>query len=402
MQFNFRGIYDGTITYAVKDVVSYKPTTNDPIKFYMCLQPNSSVSAKVPNPSGDNEYWGMITTLSNFPTSIDNFITRVNIQANDKTDISRITELTLKTTLTTSEQDELTALISKHRNKLLLPEDLNGIQDSITNLQLFFKSGVESYINSSITSIQSAKDAALISIEAKKNNVITYLDGTTAGQLRNDIGDLTELTTTDKTSLTKALNEVKKGELTFIPSGTNALTLGSGKYYGSGLANAPAGLSSYFTIEVKKSPDGRYGTLKASLSDSNRFWEQTVYYNSSLSTIIYSGWVELARVIAITWTNLTLQNGATGVTGRIPRYTIDGKRVTIEGEILTIANGTVIATLPAGFRPPSTRSFKTSLNYSTTNDGATVTVNTDGTVVVQVTANATNTISLMGVSFYVD
>jgi hypothetical protein len=102
---------------------------------------------------------------------------------------------------------------------------------------------------------------------------------------------------------------------------------------------------------------------------------------------------------ATTWTNLTLQNGTTVFGTRTPRYTKQGDEVITEGEI--VATGAVtIATLPAGYRPPQTRSFKVSQNWSTSNDGATIYVNIDGTITIQVAASYSQTISLMGIRFF--
>lgn len=100
--------------------------------------------------------------------------------------------------------------------------------------------------------------------------------------------------------------------------------------------------------------------------------------------------------------NITLQNGTTVFNGRTPRYSKDGKLVTIEGEINPVPNGTKIGTLPAGYRPPTYRLFKQALNYSVSNDGATVYVTDLGEIFVQVTTNQTQAISLCGISFYVD
>jgi hypothetical protein len=101
-----------------------------------------------------------------------------------------------------------------------------------------------------------------------------------------------------------------------------------------------------------------------------------------------------------TWTNLTLQNGTTAFSGRTPRYTKVGTEVIVEGEIVASGIGT-IATLPVGFRPPALRSFKVSQNWSASNDGATIYVNTDGVVTLQVAANLSQSISLMNIRFYI-
>lgn len=94
--------------------------------------------------------------------------------------------------------------------------------------------------------------------------------------------------------------------------------------------------------------------------------------------------------------------GATGIAGMIPRYTKVGKLVTIEGEIANVAAGTTIANLPATHRPPSLRRFKTSHDSAVSNDGCSIVVNANGNIVVHATANATNAISLCGISFYVN
>jgi hypothetical protein len=103
-----------------------------------------------------------------------------------------------------------------------------------------------------------------------------------------------------------------------------------------------------------------------------------------------------------TWTNLTLQNGATVFSSRTPRYTIVGNEVIVEGEINGVSTvNVVIGTLPTGFRPPTTRLFKVAQNWTTSNDGATVFVNTDGTITVQTLASVSQSISLMGIRFFI-
>jgi hypothetical protein len=205
MQYNFRGQYDSTQSYAVSDVVSY--TINGITKYYYCLSPNDNTSPQYPSNS-DTSYWGIINALSNFPNSVDSFIYRVNIQAQDKADIDRINQLTLQTTLSSDEQTELNNLISKHRNKLFLADDLNAIQDSLSNMQLFFKDKIESYVNSNVNSITTATNNALAALDAKKASIDLYMDSTTAGAIRTDLGVMSDLTTTDKSSLVNAINEV--------------------------------------------------------------------------------------------------------------------------------------------------------------------------------------------------
>jgi hypothetical protein len=205
MQYNPRGTYDSTQSYAVSDVVSY--TISGVTRYYYCLRPNDSTSPQSPS-SADTAFWGILNTLSNFPNSVDSFLYRTNIQAQDKADIDRINQLTLQSTLTSSEQTELNNLIIKHRNKLFLADDLNAIQDSLSNMQLFFKDKIESYINSSVAQITSTENSALSALDAKKASIVSYMDSITEGAIRRDMGTLTDLTTNDKTSLVNAINEL--------------------------------------------------------------------------------------------------------------------------------------------------------------------------------------------------
>ncbi|AZU61084.1 hypothetical protein [Neobacillus mesonae] len=133
----------------------------------------------------------------------------------------------------------------------------------------------------------------------------------------------------------------------------------------------------------------------------NREWIGT-YYNAKYT------WHEVITDRAPIYFNLTLQNGITvanysGV-ARTPRYIKIGKQVFIEGEINAVSGVNItIATLPVGVRPPATRLFKTAMNNSVSNDGATIYIeNTTGEIKLQVAAGSSNTISLCGISFFVD
>lgn len=217
MDFNFRGTYDSSKNYVKKDVVSYQPTSNDSIKYYFCLTNHTNASPQAPSPASDTIYWGLMNASSNFPNNVDSFLYRSTIQASDRVDIERINALAVKPNLTETEQNELSSLTQKHRNKLLLADDINAIQQSISNLQMFYKDKVEARLNENILEINTTKDSVLASIEAKKNNVIEYMDGTTAGAIRNDIGIMGELDTSEKTSLVAAINEVNSKEVNLDP-----------------------------------------------------------------------------------------------------------------------------------------------------------------------------------------
>ena len=210
MEYNFKGVYSPTGSYAVKDVVSF--SVNNVTKYYFCLQPNSSTNAQSPSADSDTQYWGLINSLSNFPNSIDTFLTRSPIQYNDKQYLQRFQELSLKNVLSTPEQTELEQLTQRIRDKLILPEDFNALQQSITNMQMFFQTEIMVYWQSVKDEINQTKTDAIQAIEDKKESIIDYLDSTEVGAIRNDVGNLNELQTVDKSSIVKALNEVRNDQ----------------------------------------------------------------------------------------------------------------------------------------------------------------------------------------------
>ena len=89
----------------------------------------------------------MATNLSVFPNKIDTFIRHSDVGSGDLANIQRYQELTLKDSLTSSEADELSRLFSMLRSKIWTAEDLNKIQDCMTNLETFFKNQSETYID---------------------------------------------------------------------------------------------------------------------------------------------------------------------------------------------------------------------------------------------------------------
>jgi|GEM_PF-4597134 len=112
------------------------------------------------------------------------------------------------------DQNRLDELESIFKNKIITAARWNKFQNALVGMQTFIKDEVEGFIldkQQEITdytnskkqeidtvvtdaqnTVNATKDAALISIENKKDNVIEYLDGTTAGALRNDIGDMSQ------------------------------------------------------------------------------------------------------------------------------------------------------------------------------------------------------------------
>ena len=89
----------------------------------------------------------MATNLSVFPDQIDVFITHSDIGSVDLANVSRYQELKVKDSLTSAESDEMATLFSMLREKIWTAEDLNKLQDSITNLETFFKYQTEEYIS---------------------------------------------------------------------------------------------------------------------------------------------------------------------------------------------------------------------------------------------------------------
>lgn len=300
-----------------------------------------------------------------FPNQLDTFVEKSEILASDKANVERYQTLLIQETRTITEETELLNLKNILATKIVNSEDFNKMFDCIANLEDYFL-----------------------------NTVMTDLEALDVGVLRTDLENLQAIA-----QLKKITSDTGQEKIMVTTAGGNIL---------QSILNAGQGIHSFYAdgVSTNLPVSGRSIWGIAHVTSGTRAWiyatdSQNNFYTNQYSGT-WSGWRSYMSGNAPTWITLTLQNGAIAVNGRTPRYTIDGKRVTIEGEILNVASGTVIATLPSGYRPPSTRMFKTALNYSVTNDGVNIYVHTDGTVVMHVAANATNQISLMGISFYVD
>jgi parallel beta-helix repeat protein len=146
LNYNFRGSYDPAKSYKKLDVVVYKRSTNESTRSFCCITDHNSDNPQEPNPNRDTTYWGVLNANSNFPNSIDDFITHTNIQASDRPLVQRYTDLTLKTNRTPAEDDELNQLTNTLRDKIILPDDWNKLQSALANMQMFIKNNVEGYI----------------------------------------------------------------------------------------------------------------------------------------------------------------------------------------------------------------------------------------------------------------
>lgn len=210
MEYNIKGLYDPTESYVVKDVVPF--ISNGVTQYYFCLQANSPDSPQSPSANGDTAYWGLINALSNFPNSVDTFITKSPIQHNDIPYLQRYQELKLKSVLTTEEQTELDEIFIAIRNKLVIPEDFNRLQQALTNMQIFLNSEIVAYLNSVKEELAQTVEDAIQDVEDKRASLIEYLDRTEVGALKNDVGDLNLLQTRVKDNLVNAINEVKNDQ----------------------------------------------------------------------------------------------------------------------------------------------------------------------------------------------
>jgi hypothetical protein len=136
-----------------------------------------------------------------------------NVSSDEMSEIEELQTLYKKTNKTQTEIDRMNSLATKYLDKTPNASDFNKLCSAILNMQNFMKNEISDYVtntvNTGVTTINTNKDSALIAIEQKKANIIDYMDGTTAGAIRNDIGDMQSLTTTAKTSLVGAINELK-------------------------------------------------------------------------------------------------------------------------------------------------------------------------------------------------
>lgn len=140
-QVTFRGQYDPSQNYNQKDIVIYQN------QFFFCLQSHTSTNPQYPVLNSDTVYWAVYGSNSTFPSAIDNFIPKQNIQASDISNIQTYQNLLLQTNLSPSQQDQLNTLANNLANKLLFPTDINQIQQAVQNLEMFFQSNVQGYIN---------------------------------------------------------------------------------------------------------------------------------------------------------------------------------------------------------------------------------------------------------------
>lgn len=140
---------------------------------------------------------------SEFPDKMDNLLELFNLPASLKPNAKRYKQLLTKETLSTMEKSEFNDLKVLLQDYLIDVQKFNLFGDILINIQKFFKEGVEPFVNE-------LKNNATKEIQDRKDEVIDYMDSTTAGAIRSDIGIVKELNTENKDSLVGAVNEVNE------------------------------------------------------------------------------------------------------------------------------------------------------------------------------------------------
>lgn len=114
----------------------------------------------------------MASNLSTFPEKIDTFIRHYDVGSVDLANVQRYQTLRVKDSLTSAETEEMNSLFSALREKMWLAEDLNKIQDCMTNLETFFKYQTETYI----AELFAAYDERMDALEATASNLNSELE----------------------------------------------------------------------------------------------------------------------------------------------------------------------------------------------------------------------------------
>lgn len=132
----------------------------------------------------------MASNLSTFPEQIDTFVRHYDVSNDDIERISRYQYLRTKNSLTPTENAEMSNLFSALRDKIWLAEDLNKIQDCMTNLETFFKYQTETYISDIFAQYDERMSGyanRVQNMEISVNNKITEVTNAT----NNAISDVT-------------------------------------------------------------------------------------------------------------------------------------------------------------------------------------------------------------------
>lgn len=148
---------------------------------------------------------------------LDSFLELSELPPERYQDAVRLQDLKRKINKTPEEINEMNNLMLILQSYFISAETWNKFCDCLVNVETKVKNEIDvvnDTTNMGVANINTNKDNALNEIEQKKENIINYMDATTAGQIRNDLGAKGDLQTTDKSSLVNAINEVKNNQVT--------------------------------------------------------------------------------------------------------------------------------------------------------------------------------------------
>lgn len=181
------------------------------------------------------------TSANNY--QIDSFIEYYDIQTSEFPEIEELQGLLRKQDKSEIEITRQNTLKTKYNNRIPSAEQFNYFCDCLINMETFISTQVMGIVNGKqkeITDFMNAKqlettafidekkvqiettqgqvtsainatrDGALQTIEDKKATIIAYMDDTTAGAIRNDLGVKGELQTSNKDNLVNAINEINR------------------------------------------------------------------------------------------------------------------------------------------------------------------------------------------------
>lgn len=181
----------------------------------------------------------------------------------------------------------------------------------------------------------------------------------------------------------------------------NSVTVGGAYRLAAGHSNAPttAGYGQLFVIKGNDAAD-TLTQLFFPFNDSKAWFRSASGIGSNP---LWQNWREVRTDGPVIWYDIPLWNGAQPAPGRNPKYCLEGKRVTLEGELsFPYGSGYGLGGLPVGYRPAQLKLFTVSVNTSVPNQTCTLYVATDGSIVVHSRPDTTSAISLNGISFYID
>lgn len=150
-----------------------------------------------------------MTNRSTFPQQIDSFLEYAEVSPSDKTNVERYQVLLMQETRTSDEETELINLKTSLINKIISSESINKMNDSITNLQDYFLNRVMADLGKLDIGILSNDLGNLSSLTTTdKSNAVSAIN-----EIQGEVGDISRLMTSEKASAVGAINELNSGKL---------------------------------------------------------------------------------------------------------------------------------------------------------------------------------------------